>query len=460
MKRPIFSAFLLLVALATAFSQQPLTVRDNDGRQLLLQLNARTGSAHRVSGQLPNIRTYGFQPKDITQATVETLSRKFFSAYANILRIPSAQMKLKKAETDGKLWFVSYGQSVSNVPVYGAEIGYTVNEAGDIVAAGADAYPQVSISTVPQVTAAVAEAGAKKAFAYDSAATEKGCTLTIYPKENQDSTEMRLAWEIRLARIFPLDDRIYFVDAQTGNILDSKKAIVEGDNLRGQVSASYWPVLASDPTQQAGFKTTHIKVWNYLGQLVADVNSDANGNYSAGYLATTYYYVLFNLQNDYVQSRDAANSGNAIAQGTWCLPGVVNQNWGATDGTSARWLASAMHDFFKTTFAYASMDYQMGAYINEGAGYNGAADGSNIMFGSQSGQLWADRATVSTMSIRTTPCSTSTAVGSVIQTLENFKEPQWTKGLRTILPVQRTTIRAGRRCGDWQESPELPAISQ
>ena len=48
-----------------------------------------------------------------------------------------------------------------------------------------------------------------------------------------------------------------------------------------------------------------------------------------------------------------------------------------------------------------------------------------------------DRATLSTMNIRTTPCSTSTAVGSVIQTLENFKEPQWTKGLRTILPVQK-----------------------
>jgi hypothetical protein len=96
------------------------------------------------------------------------------------------------------------------------------------------------------------------------------------------------------------------------------------------------------------------------------------------------------LQNEWVQARDAANSGNAITSttGWYTPPATVNRNWGAIDGTSARLLASAMHDYFNNTFSYTGMDYQMGGYINDGAGTNGSADGTDVYFGSQSGQYW------------------------------------------------------------------------
>lgn len=61
-------------------------------------------------------------------------------------------MKFHKAETDGKSWFVTYSQSVDGVPVYRTEIGYTVNQDGDIIALGADAYRNVSIATTPRVS--------------------------------------------------------------------------------------------------------------------------------------------------------------------------------------------------------------------------------------------------------------------------------------------------------------------
>jgi hypothetical protein len=48
-----------------------------------------------------------------------------------------------------------------------------------------------------------------------------------------------------------------------------------------------------------------------------------------------------------------------------------------------------MHDFFKNNFSYSAMDYQMGAYVGMGSGYNGAAIGTAIYFGSQSGYQWA-----------------------------------------------------------------------
>lgn len=212
----------------------------------------------------------------------------------------------------------------------------------------------------------------------------------IYPKAERDTTILYLTWKVTLSRVYPLQEIIYFVDAQSGEIIEQKNNIVE-DGFSGQVTGSYWPVHNYDQTVQAPFKTTHIKVYNYLGQMVADVNTDDNGNYSTGSFAYSYYYIQFPIQNEWVQARDALNNGATIVQNRGpYLPGtIVNANFGASDGTSVRWLASAIHDYLKNTFSYTAMDYQMGAYVNEGTGRNGAADGMNIYFGSQSGQYWA-----------------------------------------------------------------------
>jgi Zn-dependent metalloprotease len=378
--------------MATSFAQTPISIQDKNGNKLFLQMNPQTGSAHRIYGHLPNISDYGFQSLNLSQMSVEILSKKFFSDYANILKISPSQIKLKKAETDGKMWFVSYIQSVNDVPVYGTEIGYTINQNGEVVTLGADAYQNISIATTPHVTKSNAKSVAKKAFSFDSTSTEKGCELVIYPKAEKDTTILYLTWKITLFRVHPLQEIIYFVDAQSGTITDQKNNLVEG-SFNGQVKGSYWPVRNYDPTVQAGFKTTSIKVWNNLGQLVWNGNSDANGNYSTGTYAYTNYYVQFTLQNEWVQVRDAANNGNPITAGGWCTPpATVNQDWGATDGTSVRWLASAMHDYFKNTFGYSAMDYQMGAYINAldqyGNPRNGAANGTDIFFGTQNGQQW------------------------------------------------------------------------
>lgn len=388
MKHKILSILLVLVVCSAAFSQQLTSIKDVHGNELLLQLNQQTGSAHRLFGQLPNISTYGFQSEKINQTSIQEISQKFFSDYSKILKIDPQQLKLTRAETDGKLWFVSFSQSKNGVPVYGTEIGYTVNMIGNVVALGADAYQDISVSTTPTVTKSNAEYVAKKAFEFDSTVTERECELLIFPKEEKDTTILYLTWKITLFRPLPLKETIYFIDAQKGTIIDQRSNLIES-SFSGQVTGSYWPVHTYDQTVQSGFKSTHIKVYNYLGQMVWDGNSDDNGNYSTGNYSYTYYYIQFTLQNDWVQSRDASDAAITYTTG-WYTPGAtVNQNWGATDGTSVRWLASAMHDYFKNTFSYSSMDYQMGASVNKGSGYNGASDGTNIMFGSQSGQYWA-----------------------------------------------------------------------
>ncbi len=207
MKRNILAVFLILLLIAPALAQQnTVSIQDKTGNWLLLQMNSKTGSAHRVYGHLPDISLYGFRYDNLNQMSIEGLSSKFFSDYSSILKIDPAQMKLSKAETDGKMWFVSYAQVFNSVPIYGTEIGYTINQKGDVVTLGADAYPNISISTSPSITKSAAESVAQKAFGFDSTVVEKECVLIIYPKEEKDTTNLYLAWKVTLFRMNPLED--------------------------------------------------------------------------------------------------------------------------------------------------------------------------------------------------------------------------------------------------------------
>src|SRR5690625_6082406 len=89
-------------------------------------------------------------------------------------------------------------------------------------------------------------------------------------------------------------------------------------------------------------------------------------------------------------------------------PGQYNHQWSASDGTNVHWHATAMHDFFKgSPFNYSGMDYQMRGYINNGSGTNGAANGTDIFFGSQGGQPWARSRDVVTQDRKSTRLNSS-----------------------------------------------------
>jgi len=190
--------FVLLLSLSALAQQKMVSTTDPFGNHLSVQMNTKTGSAHRVYGQLPNIKAFGFQRNNLSKATIRKLSSKFFSDYRNILKINPAQTKLRKANTDGKLWFVSYSQAVDSVPVYGTEIGYTVNQTGDIVALGADTYQNLRISTTPGISNKAALAVAEKVFGIDSVKVLDPGSLTIYPVTTDTTSTFYLAWKVVL----------------------------------------------------------------------------------------------------------------------------------------------------------------------------------------------------------------------------------------------------------------------
>ncbi len=262
MLRKTIGILLALLLATPIFAQGNRTiVIDKYGHQLVVQINPKTGSAHRVYGILPPINQYGIQAKTLSQLSIEGLSKKFFADYGTILKVNPDQVKLRSAETDGKMWYVTYRQAVNGVPVYGTEIGYTINQDGDLIALGADAYQSIAISTTPALTSTQGETAARKALGVDPAETKSPGELIIYPVDTDSTTAFRLAWKIQLSSFKPLRNATFFVDAGNGQV------VAEQSNIRhevtGNVSASYWPVRASDTPVQSGFWTTQIRLHSF-----------------------------------------------------------------------------------------------------------------------------------------------------------------------------------------------------
>ncbi len=183
------------------------------------------------------------------------------------------------------------------------------------------------------------------------------------------------------------------MDAINGKIVKEYSNIMEAE-LYGYITGNYYPIRVNDPTANSAYSTTNIKMYNVYGQLVATLNTDANGYYYKGGIAYTGYYLQVPLENSWIKMRNDADRGNPIKATISTLPGRRDYDWSAGDGTNVRWHASRIHDFFKSTpLNYSGMDYQMEGHINSvdqyGYPYNGAADGTNIYFGTQSGQYWA-----------------------------------------------------------------------
>ena len=130
-KSSTVALFFLFAFSSVSMAQEHLEeVRTSQGETVLVQSDSLTGTARHVLGIGANTRDYGIA--EVKQASVPALSAALFRDYAQALKVNPDALKLKKAKTDAGMWFVTYAQTVGGVPVYGTEIGYTVNERGDV----------------------------------------------------------------------------------------------------------------------------------------------------------------------------------------------------------------------------------------------------------------------------------------------------------------------------------------
>lgn len=193
MLRSVAFLFLLLVCTYPAQAQRSLEKAiSKRGDDVLVERNEKTGSAHRVYGLDVNAKKY---IATINQESIPILAQAIFDDYAEILSINPRDIELTHIETADGMWFVSGNQIVDGVPIYGTEVGFTLNASGEIVLLGADVYPAVELPTNPSLSASAALAAAKAAFSETGTAEVKSePRLTILPMG--DPVNFYLTWQL------------------------------------------------------------------------------------------------------------------------------------------------------------------------------------------------------------------------------------------------------------------------
>lgn len=396
--KTVYLKFITLIFILTwlcfsfAYSQRIVSFQSKNGITLKADIDPKTGCAKRIFDIKENIHQYGFEKSGINYQTIDNLGKQLIDDYIAILKVSSQQVKPKKTDTDGSWWFVDYEQTYAGIPVYSSEIGFTIDPQGIIVSLGARAFPKIDVTTVANIMAPQAITTSIQHFQCDSIIVKEAPQLVILPIENDSSYTYNLVWKLELMSERPHKDYVYFVDATNGKVVKEYSNVMEAE-LYGYITGNYYPVRVNDPPVNGEYSTTNIKIYNVLGQLVATRNTDANGYYYVGGIAYASYYVQVPLENSWIKMKNDADGGNPIKVSISTIPGKRDYDWAAGEGPNVRWHASRIHDFFKSApFNYSSMDYKMEGHINAVDEYgnprNGAADGTNIYFGTQSGQYW------------------------------------------------------------------------
>jgi Zn-dependent metalloprotease len=268
-----------------------------------------------------------------------------------------------------------YQQKINNIPVEGAVYvvhvsgGKVVSENGDWIAkipAELASYPSINDDLAFQT--AVTTFGART-YKWEVASeeqflkTEKGDVyatfkkkpeLVYYSGEQEISSEnIRLAWKVDIYAHEPMDRRIYFIDARTGQVL-GKREMIHTNNATGTAVTAY-----------SGTKTVVTDQ--------ASANSFLLRESTRGYGV---YTLNMNKGTDYSQAMDFSDADNYWNNAN------SNLDQYATD---AHWGAEMTYDYFKNTFNRNSINnagFAIVNYVHYASNYfNAFWDGSRMTYG-------------------------------------------------------------------------------
>lgn len=175
--------------------------------------------------------------------SAEQSARAFLADYQTLFGFASLnQLKYVRTQTNKGVSHVTFNQTVDGVPVYDAEFKVHIRQDGHIVMANGYYYPNIQLSTTPGVSAS----SAGKTAQTDLRAAAKitvpvtSSKLVIY---RDQKGQFHLAWKLVLFSEQPMADWLYFVDAQSGQVIDklSQLTDITGD---GNVYPTY-PGLSS-----------------------------------------------------------------------------------------------------------------------------------------------------------------------------------------------------------------------
>ncbi len=185
-------SFFMIISLSSSLSAQYKlkNVSDEEGKAIQMKVNTKTGSPHRIYNLKQNFTNYGdFSNKE----NIEKCNAQFLNEISGFIKVDIKDLKLKqikKSSTRKDKWYISYQQYYKGVPVYRADVGYTLLLNGNIELFGSDAYPDISLDVSHKLSGnealQIAETHFKELSKSDTLTIRKEPELIILPIEKED----------------------------------------------------------------------------------------------------------------------------------------------------------------------------------------------------------------------------------------------------------------------------------
>ncbi|NOQ67960.1 hypothetical protein GQ568_00795 [Patescibacteria group bacterium] len=131
-----------------------------------------------------------------------------------------SDLKLKNIEKWKNNWYVEYEQYYENILVHKSNISFTIdNEEKKITSSDSNFDPNIKINaTEPKITENEAYDLIIKTLKNEDLDL-KSSEPVIYRDTDKDPIEYYLTWKINVFSLQPLHDQVYFIDAESGEII-------------------------------------------------------------------------------------------------------------------------------------------------------------------------------------------------------------------------------------------------
>jgi hypothetical protein len=374
---------------------------DTYGSNFIVRWNNKTEVPTKVFGS-GIILTKGF----IDEAKTINLAWQFINQNRNILKIKTNDLRLQNVTNDHENFYLQFSQIHENIPVFGGSFCMTIRKSGELVSFGGSIFPDIIISTKPQI--ALPEAINKiKIEKKDSLDLEES-SFVILPIENEIGYVYRLSWKITVWINKTCDKRIVLIDATDGSILKDYSIMKKGSwTINGNIKGKIHEVHMSDPHVEKSYTFDSVFVYDESGRVLARSMSNENGYYSISGSWNGSCFLQSSLYGPYVRIKRRTwiiypylpfdwtdleathayqfpNHGTTNHSWTWYYP----QDDLKDEGVSIFWHMNNMRRFINSPpFNYQGINHLIRAYVYMGL-WAASTDGSALYFGELAGIYW------------------------------------------------------------------------
>jgi hypothetical protein len=238
------------------------------------------------SGIPSRITNLSYRPKlpariaiPIRDKDVALVSKAFLDENVKALRVNPANLKLISKTTRNGKWYVKYQQLHQGVPILNATVGMVGTEQGNVTNYTASYLPGIRINVKEKISKKKAISIARGTYEKNlmSELKVRKIEKSIMAFEKDSAQKYYLIWRIDMVTQSNRaeNDKIFFIDAQNGEILKQYPSRFPGSRAYGIVNAGIYPENPTDAVTTVPLAHERVRANGFLWN--GKTNTDLSG---------------------------------------------------------------------------------------------------------------------------------------------------------------------------------------